>query len=687
MAHTFLEGPAGSGKTTTAVERMLHMLESGIPGHQMLIVLPQRTLAEPYETALQSPTAPAGGSVDILTLGGLARRSVELFWQVIAEPAGFAQPHLPPTFLTLETAQYYMAHLVRPLFYEGYFESVNLERNRIYSQILDNLNKAAEVGFDYRTLGERLKSAWSGDPAQLRVYEDMQDCANRFRTYCLQHNLLDFSLQLEIFTQYILPTPQGRAHLLNRYRHWIVDNLEENPPILFDLLASFLPELESALLIYDHNAGYRTFLGADPQSALALRDLCQTHEVFSAQKVCSPPVQALAEQLSSILGNPAPLEATSLPEDAPNPRHALAFEYRRYFPEMLDWVVQEINTLVQNGLPPGEIVVLAPYLSDALRFALLERLNTLGIPARSQRPSRPLREEPATQSLLNLLKLAHPEWGFVPTPFEFAYTLLTSLDGLDLVRARLFADVAYRSRAHAAELLPFGNLKPEMQHRLTFTLGERYERLRLWLEEYRQQPPEAPDYFLSRLFGEVLSQRGFGFHTDWNYGEITANLIESIRKFRQAVGGWLDEAQTPLGREYLLMVQDGVIAAQYVRSWRAATPDAVLLAPAYTFVMQNRPVQVQFWLDVGGRSWGERLEQPLTQPYVLSRQWQGGVWSDADDVAVNRRNLHDLSVGLLRRCRERVYLGLSMFSEQGYEQRGALLRALDTVLRRAGTPS
>lgn len=687
MTHTFLEGPAGSGKTTAAIERMLQMLESGIPGHQMLIVLPQRTLAEPYETALQSPTAPAGGSVDILTLGGLARRSVELFWQVIAESAGFAQPHLPPTFLTLETAQYYMAHIVRPLFQEGYFESVNLERNRIYSQILDNLNKAAEIGFDYRTLGERLKSAWSGDPAQLRVYEDMQDCANRFRTYCLQHNLLDFSLQLELFTQFILPNEQGRAYLLNRYRHWIVDNLEENPPILFDLLANFLPELDSALLIYDHDAGYRTFLGADPQSALALRELCQTREVFAAQKVCSAPVQALANQLSSILGSPAPLESTPLPEDAPNPRHALAFEYRRYFPEMLDWVAQEIQTLVQNGLPPGEIAVLAPYLSDALRFALVERLNTLGIPARSQRPSRPLREEPVTQSLLNLLELAHPEWGFVPTPFEFAYTLLTSLDGLDLVRARLFAEVAYRPRAHTAELLPFGNFEPDMQRRLTFTLGERYERLRLWLAEYRQQPPEAPDYFLSRLFGEVLSQRGFGFHTDWNYGEITANLIESIRKFRQAVGGWLDEAQTPLGREYLLMVQDGVIAAQYIRSWRAATPDAVLLAPAYTFLMQNRPVQVQFWLDVGGRSWGERLEQPLTQPYVLSRQWQGGVWSDADEVAVNRRNLHDLSIGLLRRCRERVYLGLSMFSEQGYEQRGALLRALDTVLRRVGAPS
>ncbi len=44
--------------------------------------------------------------------------------------------------------------------------------------------------------------------------------------------------------------------------------------------------------------------------------------------------------------------------------------------------------------------------------------------------------------------------------------------------------------------------------------GERYERLRLWLEEYRQGKPAELDHFLSRLFGEVLSQPGYGFHDD-----------------------------------------------------------------------------------------------------------------------------------------------------------------------------
>ena len=59
-------------------------------------------------------------------------------------------------FLTLETAQYYMAHLVRPLLEQGYFESVTIDRNRLYSQILDNLNKAAVVGFPHTKIGEMM---------------------------------------------------------------------------------------------------------------------------------------------------------------------------------------------------------------------------------------------------------------------------------------------------------------------------------------------------------------------------------------------------------------------------------------------------------------------------------------------------------------------------------------------------
>jgi hypothetical protein len=348
---------------------------------------------------------------------------------------------------------------------------------------------------------------------------------------------------------------------------------------------------------------------------------------------------------------------------------------------VLDWVADQIAELVHGQkVLPAEIAVLAPFMPDALRFSLYNRLEQRNIPTRSHRPSRALRDENAARCLLTLAAIAHPQWGFCPGKFEVVYALVQAIDGLDLVRAQLLAEIVYRPSEGVPALSSFDWINPDMQERLTYRLGERFERLRTWLENYTNGDPEELDHFMSRLFGEVLSQVGFGFHRDYDAGQVTANLIESIRKFRWVVRG--SEHDKDLGQEYIEMVQDGVVAAQYVGSWQVQAQDAVLLAPAYTFLMSNRPVDYQFWLDVGGRGWWERLYQPLTHPYVLSRRWpREAVWTDADEVAARDDALFRLNMGLVRRCRRKIYLGLSELDVGGREQKGQQLQAIQRVLR------
>ena len=493
---TFLEGPAGTGKTTAAIGRLRRLLESGVPADSILVIVPQRTLARPYYDALNSPEVDPGGQVTIVTVGGLAQQAVDLFWPLIAEEAGFGQPERPPTFLTLETAQYYMARIVRPLLDEGFFETVTIHRNRLYSQILDNLNKAAVVGFPYIQIGERLKAAWGGEPTQKRIYDEAQVCATRFRKYCLEHNLLDFSLQLEVFVKHLWRPefvrrehwPLCREYLLSRYTHLIADNVEEDTPVAHELLRQWLPHCQSALLIYDRNGGYRRFLGADPQSAYTLKELCHEQVVFTESFVTSPDLRAFAYQLAQSLKQPAEMASGDV-------RAALAFEDHRYHPEMLDWVANEIAALVHGqDVPPGEIVVLAPFLTDALRFSLMNRLERLDVPVRSHRPSRALREEPATRCLLTLAALAHPSWGLCPSRFDVAYALMLCIDEMDLVRAQLLTDIVYRVKDGRPTLNSFDQIKPEMQERITYVLGGRYENLRTWIHDYiasTQAPPAA----------------------------------------------------------------------------------------------------------------------------------------------------------------------------------------------------
>lgn len=685
---TFLAGPAGAGKTTLAAQHLRTLLEAGTPGDSIVVMTPQRSLLQPYLAELRRADAPAGSQVETLTLGGLARRMVELFWPAVAGPCCFARPQDPPTFLTLETAQYYMQRVVGPLVAEaGYFERVYIPPNRLYSQILDNLNKAAMVGFSYLEIGPRLKAAWSGPASRAAIFTHVQDCAARFRQFCLQNNLLDFSLQVEILVQHLLPTDWFRRYLFGRYRHLIADNVEEEPPVTHDLLCDWLTECESALIIYDNDAGFRRFLGADPQSALRLRKACREYVELARSHVTSPDLQALAAALSDALDRQLG-KRTVIPR---RPVHnALGYGGGRFHPQMVEWVAQEIARLVnEQGILPGAIVVLAPYLSDALRFALTDRLTRVGIPTRSLRPSRALNEEPAARCLLTLAALVYPDWAIRPAQPDIAHALTMAIEKLDPTRAHLLAQRTYApipdAPAPALPLRPFDALTTELQDRIGYDIGERYETLRLWLQDRAAEPPLPLDHLLSRLFGEVLAQPGFAFHRDLDSGRIAAALIASARKFRQTVAAAPPGNPSGVGRAYFEMVQSGVIAAEYGRVQQQA--NAVLLAPAYTFLLSNQPVDVQFWLNAGSPGWWERLNQPLTHPYVLTRWWPADKqWTDEEEQTARVETLRRLLQGLIQRCRRRVYLAFSNLNEQGFEERGPLLMVVQQILRHLPPP-
>lgn len=672
----FVSGPAGAGKTTAGVERLTFLLAQGVPGDSILMLTPQRTLQEPYIEVMQSPETIAGGAVTPATLGGLARRMCDLFWPIAAEQAGFASPDQPPIFLTLETAQYYMAHIVLPLLDKGYFESVTIDRNRLYSQIIDNLNKSAVIGFSHTQISSRLDSAYFGEPAQRRVYADAQECANLFRQYCLDHNLLDFSLQLEVFAKVLWPQKLVRDYLTQSYRHLIYDNVEEDFPRAHDILREWLPEFESALLICDADGGYRHFLGADVNTGLALRELCDGQIVLSDSYVMSESIASLSAGLTAAI---APELAPNI-EAQPFHENSLTFIQRHYYPELLDAVANEVKQLMDSGMPASEIVILAPYLSDALRFSLTHRLETMQIPWRSHRPSRSLNDEPASHALLTLAALAHPQWDVRPPKFDVAYMFMQSIQGLDLIRAQLLTDIVYRPRDLALAL--FDGVKADVQERITYSIGNRYSILHNWINEYRNSEVLPLDHFFRKVFGEVLSQPEFGYHNNFDSVRVAASLVESVKKFRQALEPAQGADGSSLGQEYIRMLEDGVIAASYVEAWNPQMDDAVLVAPAYSFLMMNRPVTIQFWLDPGSSGWYQRLAQPLTHPYVLSRDWGSDqVWGDADEVCASKEAMARLISGLLHRCRERVYLGLADLSETGFEQRGELLRAFQKVLQ------
>ncbi len=699
----FLEGPAGTGKTTEATAYVRRLLQSGVPPEKIFVLVPQRTLGRVYQRAAYE-AGPAGGVVHVSTLVGIAFESIQRYWPLVASAAGFANPFREPAFLNIETAQHFMARFANPAYAAGRFEGVAVSPARAISQTFDNLNKSALLGTSLDSVGNRLIAAW-GDRQSTRpaAYRTSIELAEQFRAHCLENNLIDVSLGLKLFQDVLCADKRFGPAFFARYSHLVAENIEEDSPSAHDFVRWLLPHLTGALLIYDTDAGIRVFLGAEPDNAYTLTRLCDSHETRTESHVTSLAMQALIGEFDRLTGDtflPSPPNPSPRGEGSPvvatpplygvergqggevraNPLRAFRYSTHSFFPQMINWAVETALGLLADGVAPRQIAIVAPYLSDSLRFSLMYPLEQAGVATLSHRPSRALRDEPPARALLALARIAYPTIDNLPPPADVADALGQAIEGLDPIRARILTGAVYGAGRTA--LQPFDELKPDIQTRVSYRLGEQYEQLRNWLIDHADN--DAPlDHFWRRLFGEILAQPGFGFHRDIEAGRIAAQVIESARTFRTTLYPTDPPDWTDARREYFQLIGQGLLATLYAQSWQDDETDAVFLSPAITFLLRNRVVDHQIWLDVGSAAWSERLEQPLTHPYVLRREFEpGDVWTDDQEREVRRRMLHNVAVGLLRRCRKQVHLGIADLGEEGYEQRGDLLNVFQRIVQR-----
>jgi hypothetical protein len=65
---------------------------------------------------------------------------------------------------------------------------------------------------------------------------------------------------------------------------------------------------------------------------------------------------------------------------------------------------------------------------------------------------------------------------------------------------------------------------------------------------------------------------------------------------------------------------------------------------------------------------------------VLSRGWSADrPWTDQEEMRVQTDVLQRVTMGLIRRCRKKIFLGITAVDQRGYEQKGLLLRAANRV--------
>ena len=348
-----------------------------------------------------------------------------------------------------------------------------------------------------------------------------------------------------------------------------------------------------------------------------------------------------------------------------------------YRSDMIKATVGQMTRLIEQGVAPGDMAIVAPHADGVLRFLLSEALSAADIPYAIIRRFEALREEPIVRGCLTLAALAHPQWRESITPFDVEEAFCIAFAPMDRLRSALLVQAVYDEQN--GTLKEGEEVEDQRWERVGAAYLERYERVRVWLQAYRANDPIPFDHFLRRLFGEVLA----GSHIAPESAAVYSKLIASAQAFRRT-GPALGPAEGELGARYSSMVMSGVIAAQHLvdRDVPMAPESIALVAPVHTYLLSNHVARYQFWLDVGSNVWWDALHQPLTNHYVLSRRWDRDErWTDAVDFSLRNRNLHRLVRGLALRCRDGIFLCASEREGRDEVQDSPLLMTVQQVLQ------
>lgn len=665
----FVLGSAGTGKTTVVQQRLRHLLASGEPAYTILVLVADPDQRESLKRFVESAAIGSYSDLKLLHYPQLAREMVQLFWPLVARNAGFASGFNPPTFLGYDLAQLLMWRTVEPLIEEGAFADLRRRPQQIVSQLLDTLNRSTLNLLNIFEATERQIRTWVGERDHVRNLELARQAAVTFRKHCLANNLLDLSLTIDTFNNHILTHPEFSRYFSERYRHILVDNVEEQTPAGQAFVEQLMNETVSSLIVYDAGGGYKRFLAADPKGAQRFRDKANHAYTFNHNFVSTEEINALAKEIEHFLNGKALREIDEVPVIA-----TLRTRYRR---EMLLAIADYLNKLInEDGVPPKEIAMIVPYLDNALRYTLVEALKRFGIPMNIVRRRASPREEPRVRAWLTWVAVAHPAWDVLPTEYDIAEALELSMADLDPARASLLAASVYPKSA--VRLLPAEELPVEVVQRVGEEQIILYERLREWLADKGEML--ALDQFIYSLFTEILSSRDFQPEPDLAAAGVIEWLVETAARLVGSAESLDLTSSAEIGNAFLTSINRGLITSQPPEMGDPPNPDGVHISTIYGYLLRGNPVRYQVWLETAASGWWDIPRQPLSNAFVLAPSYEEErLWTLAEEIEIRNELLSRVVRGLTSRCSDGIILVTSDLDRRGQRQDGPLWRALDAI--------
>lgn len=747
----WITGPSRSGKTSRLVELFGEWVNAGRAGQEPASQVPTRSLGNRQGTAAE----PHRG--DVLVFAAIGDNRIELADRLVAAiqsrypfhsttPLGFFQDEVIlfwplliqqldlkaqfPLRLAPENEQELASQLWQPELDPVIAQQSNVIASRLVRRSLDLLQLAALAGRTIQEIPFILEQGLGGQSDEIPIPpEQVGEMLQRWQHWCLERGLLTYGILAGLYWQYLLPDPTYQAHLLQRYRLILADDVDEYPAIARSLFEVMLDAGAIAAFTYNPDGAVRLGLGADPNYLAGLAERCRM------ESLTERPCPSLAEDLGASVVDLVtdPIFLASLPESIQTIQTVSRAQ-------LLQRTVAVIVEAVQQGqIEPRDIALIGPGLDAIARYSLSEMLTRHQIPVESLNDQRPLTSYPIIRALLTLLTLVYPglgrlvnrdtvaemlvvlakkwepEGGYrvsegeeqgsrvteVPQggatageslsyndsfilPFGNGKAISALSFPLDPVRAGLIADYCFVPHPDHPRLLPATTF-PRWD-RLGYQATTAYEEIVQWIGTQQAQLEQ-------RLIPNAVSllDRAIQFFL-LGGGSLPFDQLSALRQLIEAAQHYWEVSRRLRSREryeapaymtvnrFIQLLNSGTITANpYPVRPMGPASNAVTLATVFQYRSNRRTHRWQFWLDAGSPRWLTGIDALFGAPLFL-RNWSGHALTAAEVMESNERRLRRILLDLLGRSQERVYLCHSDLATNGQEQTGVLLSLVNAAV-------
>ena len=598
--------------------------ENNYKSKDILFLVPNNNTKSLYEENLHLELSE---SINITTYLSFIKKEIIKFWPIICENCDkIHKINISPIFIYNNLSEYIISDKVnekRNL--EGYFEDITSTNKNIARSINTNINKAALNKIDFSTIGEKIYLSKKNRDKLMRFsYSQMDEIINYYIDTLLYNGILDNSLSIYIYNNYLLTNEVYITNLEKEINYLIVDSLESCSVAELEFINLLKDNTKKLYLNFNPSKDYSIFNNVDMNLIYEFIE-----KNFEINKIEGTKLEDLYLLTTKINLN----------------------ESSQLYSEMLEEVCKKITELIDNNVNANDIAIITPINNSVLDYKIKNILKNNNIDVFNTNKDKKLIDYPYGNILVVASCLFYEYEDYIKE--EEYINFIENILEVNKIQALKI----YRNKSE----------------------NIRFLELKKYIDRKRENNLNISEFLIQFYIDNMLNLK---------YGKENINICKSIIQesdtFTENVSLLNLDKNKSKEKIFIEALKSNI--SDYYSSLELGELydlNKIVITTPYSYISSNINRPIQIWVDIGSNSWNMKIEKDISNLVVLRQSFkEGTIFTDNMEEKYKKYYLYNMIYNLLSNTKE-VYAFKSEYSVNGYIQESILYSIILKILDRS----